>query len=185
MYLNRQNKLLRQRTLISKNSFRLHGWIREIEGEREKFSPSFHNHIIKIFLSTRKTVYSRLLQFVDITLNVFCVWKFTSWGSQSTKYPTATPFPSLYGDIIRPSLPSVSHSRSLCPGRPPQSLPPSVCTSQCCSSSPGDWGWPQSRYELLTPPSATFPTDVQEEKRVNNALYKQESNVSNVTIIMT
>lgn len=34
------------------------------------------------------------------------------------------------------------------------------------------------------PPSATFPTDVQEKKRVNNAFYKQESNVSNVTIIM-
>lgn len=38
------------------------------------------------------------------------------------------------------SSPSVSHSRSLCPESPLESLPPSVCTSRCYSSSPGDWG---------------------------------------------
>lgn len=94
---------------------------------------------------------------MDITLQGMDVYLL-----QQSKYKLHPPL--LYKDINPPFSPSVSHSQSLCPGRPPQSLLPSVCTSQCCSSSPGDWGWPQSRYELQMPPSAAFPTEVQEEE---------------------
>lgn len=56
------------------------------------------------------------------------------------------------------SSPSVSHSQALGPGSLHQSHLPSACIFQCCSSSQGDWGWPQSRYEPPPPLSAPFPT---------------------------
>lgn len=73
---------------------------------------------------------------------------------------------AIWNSSLPSSSPSASHFQSPCPGRPPRSLPPSSCTSQCCSSSPGDWDWPQSRCEQLTLPSAAFLTGMDEEKSV-------------------